>query len=111
MSFKTLIHHHSKTGKKMTYEITWTQIGEICITGTINGKSFSAAMMDLTDCGHGYVPHCLFNISELEAVAIIHKSLYISKEARYLKEMTSELEYKAQEEQKRIQEMENREEY
>lgn len=99
------------TGVNMSFDISWTQTGEISISGKkANGKFFSAAIMDLTDCGHGYVPHSLHNITELEAVALINKSSYISNEARYLGQIVSELEYLAHEEKKREYEMENREE-
>ena len=94
----------------MNYEITWTQNGEINIVGSINGKDFTAQMMDFTDIGMGIVPHSLFNISELQAVEIIQRSNYITVAERHMADIVSELEYQAQEEQKKIQEMNEREE-
>ena len=94
----------------MTYEITWTMNGQINITGKKNNIFFTAQMIDLSDCGHGFTPHSLHNISELEAVSIINNSQYICVSERMMKEIASDLEYQAQEEEKRQSEIENREE-
>ena len=94
----------------MSHQITWTQNGEINIVGSFNGKDFTAQVIDLTDIGIGLASQSLHNISELEAIEIIQRSCYITVAERHMRAVASELEYQAQEEQKRIQEMENREE-
>ena len=94
----------------MSHQITWTQNGEINIVGSFNGKDFTAQVMDFTDIGIGLAAQSLHNISELEAIEIIQRSCYITVAERHMRAVASELEYQAQEEQKRIQEMENRKE-
>ena len=94
----------------MSHEITWTQNGQICISGELYNKRIVAVVYDFSDIGAGFQAQSLFNITELEAIEIIQRSSYITVAERHMRAVASELEYQAQEEQKRIQEMENREE-